>query len=411
MEDKTIERAASWANDAATRGKAIDSVVLRGDLSGLGPGDRARFYVQMCEGLGLNPTSQPFAFLRLNGKEILYATRGATDQLAAMHRVTREIIDGPKVIDLGGTKLVYAVCKASMPNGRFETSVATVPLIDPVNVLMKAETKAKRRATLSILGLGLLDEVEIESIPARSQEPGGGIDLSRANDPVEVATIDQPTGEVAHPLAAFYARLPEIELPSEAVAVWLTFRSVLHQADGADREAAWKAICARTEEVGRMKSGKTWLKKALAEEDGKRSAPAREPGDEGPDDEPTPPAGGDRTRRSNTAANGSAVATSAASGPVGLVEPWMESETAMRGYLSQRSAWMALENALRKHSRVTPTALRGTWLQLAAWRLQALAIGEGQEIPLDGDHGCRAIVAKWAAEGPRSSSQQLRKVA
>jgi hypothetical protein len=144
---------ADYDVDLRTGAKVIDSIVLRGDLSGLGPAERARFYVQMCEGLGLNPHAQPFAFLRLNGKEILYATRGATDQLAAMHRVTREIIDGPKVIDLGGTKLVYAVCKASMPNGRFETATATVPLIDPVNVLMKAETKAKRRATLSLLAV------------------------------------------------------------------------------------------------------------------------------------------------------------------------------------------------------------------------------------------------------------------
>ena len=45
------------------------------------------------------------------------------------------------------------------PDGRMETAVATVPLVDPVNVLMKAETKSKRRATPSILGLGMLDEM------------------------------------------------------------------------------------------------------------------------------------------------------------------------------------------------------------------------------------------------------------
>ena len=161
-----------------TQARVIESLVLRGDLSGLAPQDRARYYVQMCEGLGLNPSAQPFAFLRLNGKEILYATRGATDQLASIHRVNRKIIDGPKVIDLAGTKLVYAVCEASLPNGRVETSTATVPLADPVNVLMKCETKAKRRATLSILSLGLLDEMELETIPKNVQEPGGGVDLS-----------------------------------------------------------------------------------------------------------------------------------------------------------------------------------------------------------------------------------------
>ena len=161
-------------DDAAA---AVESLVLRGDLSALGPAHRAAYYLRLCEQLGLNPHAQPFAFLRLNGKEVLYATRGATDQLAAIHRLNREIIDGPKVIDLAGTKLVIAVCRATHPNGRVETATATVPLTDPVNVLMKAETKAKRRATLSILGLGLLDEMELETIPGSAQEPGGGVNF------------------------------------------------------------------------------------------------------------------------------------------------------------------------------------------------------------------------------------------
>ena len=164
-------------------GRVIESMVIRGDLSGLAPKDRARHYVAMCEQLGLNPASQPFAYLRLNGKEILYATRGATDQLAAIHRVNREIIDGPKVIDISGTKVAYCVARATHPNGRFETATATLPVQDPANLYMKLETKAKRRATLSILGLGLLDETELETIPASVQEPGGGVDL---------ATLDAP---------------------------------------------------------------------------------------------------------------------------------------------------------------------------------------------------------------------------
>jgi hypothetical protein len=38
------------------------------------------------------------------------------------------------------------------------------------NALMKAETKAKRRATLSICGLGFLDETEVEDIPASAKD-------------------------------------------------------------------------------------------------------------------------------------------------------------------------------------------------------------------------------------------------
>jgi len=611
---------ADFGIDGRTGTKVIESLVLRGDLSGLGPNERARFYVQMCEGLGLNPHAQPFAFLRLNGKEVLYATRGATDQLAAIHKLDREIIDGPKVIDLAGTKLVYAVCRARHPNGRVETATATVPLIDPVNVLMKCEcvpldseiltrdgwkthaevtpgdevlaydtegdqcrwtpleavnvyrdapistlrtpeghfsvrctpnhkwavrkpsyreraivggrgargpyatrgadvalveawdintsqrlilaspereteqslldpaeaailgwmvtdgtlqtrgsfqrigicqskeenfgiiretvalavggevnevvsearagtfptgrtcetlaqhwwylpaevsrsilkkagfasradlpkivtrlspkaraamlqammlaeadargrfangdrdvmdafeilaalqgeatgplkghgpiwtkglkktrhvagsflsledagaadvwcpttkygtwvmrqggrvmitgnTKAKRRATLSILGLGVLDEMELETIPANVQEPGGGVDLNqptaapRDEEPVAPprgeAPVEPPPVELPAAAEGFYARIGEIELPGEAVAVWMKHRAELASLSAPEREAAWKALCKRTEEVGKMKNAKVWLKKAIAEEDARRAA-------------------------------------------------------------------------------------------------------------------------------------------
>ena len=284
---------ATYEVDAPTGAKVIESIVRLGDLSALNSTDRARFYVQMCEGLGLNPHAQPFAFLKLNGKEVFYATRGATDQLAAMHKVTREIVDGPRVIDLAGTKLVYAVCRATLPNGRVETATATVPLIDPVNVLMKAETKAKRRVTLSILGLGLLDEMELETIPASAQEATRGVDLParpagpEADAPPLVpppppaewlSAMDAegaagPPADAPPALEDFYQRLAEIELPGESVAVWMRYRADLAPLDASLREGAWKALCARTEQVGKMRNAKVWLRKAIAEEDARRAVP------------------------------------------------------------------------------------------------------------------------------------------
>ena len=183
--------------------RVAESLVTKGDISGLTASECARYYVQACDSLGLNPASQPFAFLRLNGKEVMYATRGATDQLAATHRLNREIIDGPKVVDIAGTKLVYAVCRATHPNGRTETAIATVPLSDPVNVLMKCETKAKRRATLSILGLGLLDECEMDTIPAASQAPSAlpamRVEVVEPERPALPAPVEPPAAVVQAP--------------------------------------------------------------------------------------------------------------------------------------------------------------------------------------------------------------------
>jgi hypothetical protein len=216
--------------------RVVESLVTRGDVSLLSPIDRARHYVQMCENLGLNPHTQPFAFLRLNGKEVMYATRGATDQLAATHRLNREIIDGPKIIDVLGTKIGYCACKATHPNGRTETATATLPAVDPVNLFMKLETKAKRRATLSILGLGMLDESEVADIPASAKE---------ALHQIDAKDLDKPEGSRA--FAAFVLRVTSLPSVTALLTAYHTLIADLREeghdpaeylADGADDPAA-----------------------------------------------------------------------------------------------------------------------------------------------------------------------------
>jgi len=229
----------------AIDGRVVESIVMRGDISALSTEERARYYVQMCESLGLNPASQPLAALTLNGKQILYPTRGATDQLAATHRITREIVDGPRLMDLNGTKLVYAVCRATHPNGRQETATATVPFTDPVNVLMKCETKAKRRATLSILGLGMLDESEIETIPAAKKAPAPEVTQSQiataqgtaANEPVDAEVETEEESPTETVLRALEGALAQDSAPTTTALVallWLAFVPKFREAVAGD---------------------------------------------------------------------------------------------------------------------------------------------------------------------------------
>ena len=60
--------------------------------------------------------------------------------------------------------------RASFPDGRHDESIGAVPIAGlkgeaRSNAMMKCETKAKRRVTLSLVGLSTLDESEVESIP------------------------------------------------------------------------------------------------------------------------------------------------------------------------------------------------------------------------------------------------------
>lgn len=226
-------------HELSTRDEAamVDSLVTRGDWSGLNPAERARVYTAVCKQHGLNPMSQPFAFLRLNGKEVLYANRGATDQLAAMHHVNRKIIDGPKIVDICGTKVALCTAEASLPSGRTETSTATLPVVDPVNLYMKLETKAKRRATLSILGLGCLDEMEVETIPGAERLDGGVVTVVRDDAPAQLAAPDA--------LAAFVADLASAHDLAGVRAVYAR-----HDLGGTSAKPIMSAIVARLNACG-----------------------------------------------------------------------------------------------------------------------------------------------------------------
>lgn len=141
------------------------------DTKALTHEERVATLSALSKALGLNPLTNPVQFLSLSGREVLYVTKQATDQIAARLRLNRETVAGPEVRDFGGTKLVFCQVKVTAPDGRSEVSTATLPFADPVNVLMKCETKAKRRATLSLAGLGLLTEEEMETIPGAQPSP------------------------------------------------------------------------------------------------------------------------------------------------------------------------------------------------------------------------------------------------
>ncbi len=71
--------------------RSIESVLVQGDLSQLSQRDRVSYYSRLYETLGLNPLTQPLAYIWLNGKLKLYALREATEQLRKIHNVSVRI--------------------------------------------------------------------------------------------------------------------------------------------------------------------------------------------------------------------------------------------------------------------------------------------------------------------------------
>lgn len=143
----------------------IEKVIIGGDLGKLSPQERTNYYMTVCNSLGLNPLTKPFEYIQLNGKLTLYATRNCAEQLRRIYGVS--VTDMEQQVN--GDILVVKVSGRDR-EGRMDVASGAICLGNLkgealANAYLKCETKAKRRLTLSICGLGMLDETEVDSIP------------------------------------------------------------------------------------------------------------------------------------------------------------------------------------------------------------------------------------------------------
>ena len=163
----------------------LRKIVAKGDLSDLTPAEQLRYYLAMCRRHRLDPMSRPFDFLekidqRGRRKVILYGNKECAAQLRVDRSVSIYRLDETE--DDG----VYAVTAfARLPDGRedLDKGVVFVNGLDGeayANAIKKAVTQAKRRVTLSICGLGMLDDSEVDDVPGAHR-----IDLSDAPEDQE----------------------------------------------------------------------------------------------------------------------------------------------------------------------------------------------------------------------------------
>jgi hypothetical protein len=186
----------------------FEQLMIQGDMARLSPVQRTDYYQRVCESLGLNPLTRPFEYITLNGKLVLYARKDATDQLRTLQGVSIVRLERERLDDL------YVVtAHATNAKGRSDSSVGAVNVKGLsgemlANALMRAETKAKRRVTLSLCGLGWSDESEVDSIPSAQRivvdhTTGEVIDES----PVVALPKPKMVTSVEHRLYKRYAQL------------------------------------------------------------------------------------------------------------------------------------------------------------------------------------------------------------
>ncbi|HEY2617834.1 MAG TPA: hypothetical protein VGI78_10885 [Acetobacteraceae bacterium] len=145
--------------------QTLETVIGNGDLSKLTPKQRVEYYAEVCRTVGLNPLTRPFRFMNFQGQTVLYSTRDCADQLRSLRKIDLTLTEKRLEGDL-----FMVTARAKTPDGRHDEDVGAIMLgrlqgDARANAIMKCITKAKRRVTLSICGLGLLDETEVETLP------------------------------------------------------------------------------------------------------------------------------------------------------------------------------------------------------------------------------------------------------
>lgn len=144
---------------------AIEAALIHHDLSRLSPPERLEYYRRVCESVGLNPLTRPFIYVQVQQRLVLYPTADAAYQFSNIYGLTTEVLSRSME-----NELCVVEVRVTKPNGQSSMASGVVPLIvteyektkvkpramtpgEKANAMMKAETKARRRAILSLVGL------------------------------------------------------------------------------------------------------------------------------------------------------------------------------------------------------------------------------------------------------------------
>lgn len=161
----------------------VEQALIGGNLINLSSEERVSLVMATCKSLRLNPLTNPFIFILVQDWEndserlILYASRNCTDQLRMIHGVTEvqplEQWDEDEMLmaraylrDRSGR---CASDIGAIPRKRYSKKKGTFYELSGsmlANAKMHVGTKATRRATLKLVGLGgaVIDESELDTM-------------------------------------------------------------------------------------------------------------------------------------------------------------------------------------------------------------------------------------------------------
>jgi hypothetical protein len=198
--------------DQEAASSALEHILATGDLAKLSAKQRVGHYLNQCRSLGLNPISRPFDWLVLDDKLVLYPNKSCTEQLGRAHQISVKILRRELVGDL-------FVCEVEgrTPSGLTNQATKYVPVTGRsrdgqayrlagsklADAFAKAETGAKRRLILSMVGLSSpADADEVNRVRFVTVDAHGNIldnptreQTYLAENPSAAKVIGEPTFE------------------------------------------------------------------------------------------------------------------------------------------------------------------------------------------------------------------------
>lgn len=145
--------------------------LMRGDLRGLDKDQIASVVATMTERMGVSPALAPIDIIPTReGKLVLYINARGAAELRKRHGISIDSLEPIKT----DPDVVVLRCVVSDPDGKRDSAIGACEY-DPARpgtiarAWMVAETRAKRRATMSAVGIFLeaeSDEVEAPEDPA-----------------------------------------------------------------------------------------------------------------------------------------------------------------------------------------------------------------------------------------------------
>jgi len=161
--------------------EAVDQL-LQMDVQKLTQEQTSKYLFWLAKRRGLDPMTKPFDLITLQGKRVVYANAGCADQLREIHRISIEVLEeGPLRLGDQVRPDVYIVkVKASLPDGRSLIEVGGAGIENQTGenlwiAIAKSYTRAQRRATLGLCGLGVPDISELgEQVGAGGSQIVGG---------------------------------------------------------------------------------------------------------------------------------------------------------------------------------------------------------------------------------------------